>query len=156
MAKKNKRARVERRRARRADKRRREQDERKSAGGARLHYVGSYDGTADGLHDDCPMCRAMRYAGIVPDETGVAVVTAAKQRIYERKLAEIIAAEGWPEGAVSLDEDALVLRHQMATRTMATEGWPDDPSDLPPENRAEFFARYSQLVRGDIDVAAAN
>ena len=121
-----------------------------------LHWVGNYDGTPGGLHDDCPVCRAMRFAGMEPDETGVALMTPEKRRVYERKLAEIIAAEGWPEGAVSLDQGELMLRHVMATQTMSKEGWPEDPSDLPGDQRAAFFTRYSQLIRGDVEVSATN
>jgi hypothetical protein len=121
------------------------------------HFVGGLGGGADGLYDDCPLCRAMRHAGIVPDPLlGAPIATPEQQRVYEEKLAEIVAAEGMPEGAVSLDGEDFMLRHVTATQAMAAEGWPDEPWDLSPSDRSAFFDRYNQLVRGDIDVSATN
>jgi hypothetical protein len=157
-SKKNKRARAQRRRMiRAAERRARPQRAATGTPPAMSHFVGGFGGGPDGLYDDCPMCRAMRHAGIVPDPLlGAAIATPEQQRMYEEKLAEIVAAEGMPEGAVTLDGEDFLVRHVMATVAMTAEGWPDEPWDLPATDRSAFFDRYNQLVRGDVDVSATN
>lgn len=128
-----------------------------SGGGQRVqHFVGSFSDGPPRLHDDCPWCRAMKACGIEPGPDGVAIAEPEQQRAYEAKVAEILAAEGMPEGAVAFQGDELELRHEMAVKTMTAEGWPEDPYALAPEQRNAFYARYSALLRGAHDGPSMN
>jgi hypothetical protein len=138
-----KRSRSARRRAERAARRARKSRDK----GATSVMLPNDADSPDGLYDDCPICRAMRAAGVTAGHDGVVEMTPAQREIYEERLSEIIAEEGWPDEAVVLDGAEIERRMNHAVASLEAEGWPSDLSRLDAPDRRGLLERIDQLMR---------
>ena len=104
-----------------------------AAPGQRVHSIVQWndDGLgADGLYDDCPICRAMRAAGAVPDDSGAVEMTPQLQARYEQALDEIIAKEGWPEEALNVTGEELMNWFDAIRSDLEARGYPTDVESM--------------------------
>ena len=143
------RARAIRRAQSRADKRRRQRthraDSRESAPTVRHTIITNNDGSPPHLHDDCPICRAMADVGVLPDADGVAALSAAQVEALRKRKAEIIAEEGWPEGAIFMSGEELSRRYDEVQRVLAERGFPTESDGMTEEELDAFLVRGEQV-----------
>ena len=143
-----KKARTAQRRAqRRAAKARAKRKDAKQArareGGPLAHgIIGWGQPAADGLYDDCPICRAMRAAGVASGHDGAVVMTPQMQARYEQTLDEIIAEEGWPEDAVRATGEELTHWFDAINEDLEANG---HPTELETMTDAELDAHRERV-----------
>ena len=137
------RRRAERRAAKARAKRKDAKEARAAGGGQQTHaIVGWGEPGADGLYDDCPICRAMRAAGVSSAHDGVVVMTPEMQTRYERELDEIIAKEGWPEDAITATGEELTNWFDAINEDLEANG---HPTDLETMTDAELDAHWDRV-----------
>lgn len=144
-AKKDKARAAQRRAQRRAAKTRAKRKDAKERApvGPRTHAIMGWGApAADGLYDDCPICRAMRAAGVPSGHDGVVTMTPEMQTRYQTALDEIIAKEGWPEDAVIGTGEELTNWYDAINEDLEANG---HPTDLEAMTDAELDAHWDRV-----------
>lgn len=143
----------------RAERRSRARATKKAAGRRRVHAIVPTNGSAPHFFDDCPICRAMQDVGARPGPDGVVVMSPGQQRAYERRLDEIVAKDGWPEGTQRFDAREAERVFREVDDLLEARGYPTDIDAMSEQEQAEHMQRVMDVLgdraRAERDRAAA-
>jgi hypothetical protein len=108
-----------------------------------------------GYFDDCPICRAMAATGATPDRDGLVEMSADQHALYRARLQEIVAEEGWPDGAQWVSGEQLRRSFDEVQRTLEARGHRTDIDEMDEDELGLHLERVMQVLaeREDDDIA---